>query len=98
MFIDLTPTTTPDQAILMAFEFATALRATGWPEQDIDYARGLWVGTEYKGNSLTPYLEAGFTAGYLGERRPQAKDVPANDLEVPFAGLPDEERRSAVGL
>ena len=98
MFIDLTPTTTPDQAVHMAFEFATALRATGWPDQDIAYARGLWIGTEYKSSPLVPYLDAGFTAGYLGERKPQARDVPANDLALPLPGtLEEEHRQAAVG-
>jgi hypothetical protein len=98
MFIDLTPTTTPDQAVHMAFEFATALRATGWPEQDIQYARGLWVGTEYRHSPLAPYLEAGFTAGYLGETKPKAREIPANDIVLPLPGtLEEEERRAAIG-
>ena len=98
MFIDLTPTTTPDQAVHMAFEFATALRATGWPEQDIAYARGLWIGTEYRTSPLVAYLEAGFTAGYLGERKPQAREIPANDHVLPLPGTLEEERqRAAIG-
>jgi len=98
MFIDLTPTTTPDQAVHMAFEFATALRATGWPEQDIEYARGLWIGTEYRGSPLVAYLEAGFTAGYLGERTPHSREIPANDVALPHPGtLEEEQRRAAIG-
>jgi len=98
MFIDLTPATTPDQAIHMAYEFATALRATGWPEQDIEYARGLWIGTEYKTSPLVRYLDEGFVAGYLGERKPCAREIPANDLAMAPPGvLADEHRQAAVG-
>ena len=70
MFIKLNPATTPGQAIQMAYEFASALRATGWPPEDIAYAQALWVGTEYSGSTLLAYLEAGFDAGYLGKPMP----------------------------
>lgn len=77
MFIALTTATTPAQAIKMAYEFAGALRATGWPPEDIGYARALWIGGEYTGNPLLTYLDAGFGAGYLGDPMPCAKDVAA---------------------
>ena len=47
MFINLTSATNPPQAIQMAHQFAGALRATGWPPEDIAYARALWIGAEY---------------------------------------------------
>jgi hypothetical protein len=75
MFIKLTTATTPAQAIQMAYEFASALRATGWPPEDIAYARALWIGAEYTGNSLLAYLDAGFGAGYVGDPIPTARDV-----------------------
>ena len=77
MFIKLTSATTPSQAIQMAHQFAGALRATGWPPEDISYARALWIGTEYAGSPLLAYLDAGFGAGYLGEPMPSPKDVAA---------------------
>jgi hypothetical protein len=75
MFIKLTPATTPAQAIQMAYQFAGALRATGWPPEDITYARALWIGAEYTGNSLLAYLDAGFGAGYVGDPMPSARDI-----------------------
>jgi hypothetical protein len=75
MFIKLTPATTPTQALQMAYEFAGALRATGWPAEDIAYARALWIGAEYTGNSLLAYLDAGFGAGYVGDPIPSAPDI-----------------------
>lgn len=79
MFIALTSATTPAQAIKMAYEFSCALRATGWPSEDIGYARALWIGGEYAGNPLLAYLDAGFGAGYLGEPMPAAQDVAATE-------------------
>ena len=96
MFIDLTATTTPDQAIQMAYDFAGALRATGWPTQDLAYARSLWIGSEYQASTLLPYLDAGFKAGYLGLRKPMAKDVPANDLVELVTAIQEGERLSAI--
>lgn len=92
MFIALTTATTPAQAIKMAYDFASALRATGWPPEDIGYARALWIGGEYAGSPLLAFLDAGFGAGYLGESMPAAQDVAASEraLDEGFAGvLPD---------
>lgn len=92
MFISLTSATTPAQAIRMAYDFASALRATGWPPEDIGYARALWIGGEYAGSPLLAYLDAGFGAGYLGEALPVAQDVASSEraLDEGFAEvLPD---------
>lgn len=92
MFIALTSVTSPAQAIKMAYDFASALRATGWPPEDIGYARALWIGGEYAASPLLAYLDAGFAAGYLGESMPAADDVAAAEraLDDGFADvLPD---------
>lgn len=93
MFIKLTAATTPAQAIQMAYEFASALRATGWPPEDIAYARALWIGTEYSSHPLLAHLDAGFGAGYLGEPIPSAKDVAAANRNQPLPGSPDGRER-----
>ncbi|MBX7200391.1 MAG: hypothetical protein K1X51_13580 [Rhodospirillaceae bacterium] len=77
----------------MAYDFASALRATGWPPENLGYARALWIGGEYAGNPLLAYLDAGFAAGYLGESMPVAQDVTAAEraLDEGFAdALPDD--------
>ena len=94
MFIALTSATTADQAIKMAYEFASALRATGWPPEDIAYGRALWIGGEYAGNPLLAYLDAGFEAGYLGEPMPKARDVTASErtMDEGMAKIPPDGR------
>ncbi len=77
----------------MSYEFASALRATGWPPEDIDYARALWIGSEYSGHPLLGYLDAGCSAGYLGEPTPSARDVAAATRSQPLPGSPDGENR-----
>src|SRR5258708_1514344 len=96
MFIKLSSATTPPQAIKMAYEFAGALRATGWPPEDIEYARALWIGAEYTGNALLACLDAGFSAGYLGDSIPAAKDVMAANPAMP--GSPEGEEIEGVPL
>jgi hypothetical protein len=82
MFIKLTSATTPVQAIQMAHQFAGALRATGWPPEDIVYARALWIGAEYTGSSLLAYLDAGFSAGYVGDPIPPVADITVSPAEA----------------
>lgn len=98
MFIALTSATTPAQAIKMAYDFASALRATGWPLQDLDYAREMWIGGEYAGSPLLAYLNAGFGAGYLGEPMPAAQDVTAAELALGqgFAEIQPDDRPAPV--
>lgn len=81
----------------MAYEFAGALRATGWPPEDIAYARALWIGTEYAGSPLLAYLDAGFGAGYLGESKPAVADVAATEraLDQGFADITPNGRPAA---
>ncbi|MCA0199982.1 MAG: hypothetical protein LCH56_03980 [Proteobacteria bacterium] len=74
MTFQVTQTTTPEQAIDMAYELGTSLRATGWPRSREQYARDLWVDYEFKDDPLRPFLDAGFTAGYTGRRKPSSKD------------------------
>ena len=88
MFIKLTSATTSAQAIKMAYDFAGALRATGWPPADIGYARALWIGSEYAGSDHIAYLDAGFAAGYLGDPMPSAKDVSASERALED-GIPE---------
>ena len=74
MTFQVTQTTTPEQAIDMAYELGTSLRATGWPRSREPSARDLWVDYEFKDDPLRPFLDAGFTAGYTGRRKPSSKD------------------------
>lgn len=71
----VTPATTPEQAIDMAYELGMSLRATGWPRSREQYARDLWVDYEFKDDPLRPFLNAGFTAGYIGAHKPNRKDL-----------------------
>ncbi|MCC6912492.1 MAG: hypothetical protein IT566_02225 [Rhodospirillaceae bacterium] len=71
----VTHTTTPEQAIDMAYELGTSLRATGWPRSREQYARDLWVDYEFRNDPLRPFLNAGFTAGYTGGRKPTSTDL-----------------------
>lgn len=78
MFIQLQASTTKQEAIDMAFEFADALRKAGWPESDGKYAEALWVGDEFKTKNLYPYLLFAFRAGYYGEPKPTVEALEAN--------------------
>lgn len=71
----VTPATTPEQTIDMAYELGMSLRATGWPRSREQYARDLWVDYEFKDDPLRPFLNAGFTAGYIGAHKPNRKDL-----------------------
>ena len=75
MAFQITQSTTPEQAIDMAYELATSLRATGWTTSREQYARDLWVIDEFGDDPLRPFLVAGFTAGYTGTRKPKTKDL-----------------------
>lgn len=75
MAFHVTQSTTPEQAIEMAYELGTSLRATGWPRSRERYARDLWVEYEFKNDPLRPFLDAGFTAGYTGVHKPSKKDI-----------------------
>jgi hypothetical protein len=71
----VTSDTTPQQALDMAYELGASLRATGWPRSREPYARNLWVRDEFGNDPLRPFLEAGFTAGYTGVKKPRAGDL-----------------------
>ncbi len=75
MPFQVTSATTPEQAIEMAYELAMSLRATGWPRSRQEYARELWVDYEFANDPLRPFLDAGFKAGYAGERKPSPQDL-----------------------
>lgn len=75
MPFQITQSTTPEQAIDMAYELATSLRATGWSTSREQYARDLWVDYEFKDDPLRPFLTAGFNAGYAGRHKPKPKDL-----------------------
>lgn len=59
MAFQITQSTTPEQAIDMAYELATSLRATGWGTSREQYARELWVIDEFRDDPLRPFLVAG---------------------------------------
>lgn len=75
MAFQITESTTPEQAIDMAYELAASLRATGWTKSREQYARDLWVNYEFGDTPLRPFLAADFTAGYTGGRKPKTKDL-----------------------
>lgn len=81
----------------MAYEFSSALRATGGPAEGVAYARALWIGREYAGRPHPPCIDAGFGAGYLGERIPPAKDVAAAEraLDAGYVDLLSPGGRSS---
>lgn len=71
----VTQATTPEQAVDMAYDLAVSLRATGWARSREQYARDLWVDYEFRDDPLRPFLDAGFTAGYTGKRKPDPRDL-----------------------
>ena len=75
MAFQVTQSTTPEQAIDMAYDLATSMRATGWTRSREQYARDLWVNSEFGNDPLRPFLAAGFTAGYTGGHKPKPKDL-----------------------
>jgi hypothetical protein len=80
--MQITPGTSPEAAIKIAYDFARGLRRSGAHDHELQQELFAFVDTPHRNSPLLRYLRAGFAAGYRGTALPWVREI---DALEPFA-------------
>jgi hypothetical protein len=79
--VQVNSTTSPEQAIKIAYDFARNLRINGVAAADLPHLLANNVEKPYSACRLLIYLRAGFVAGFDGQALPWRREIEAKGLE-----------------